>query len=138
MQGETKMKRQIDTPTPDEDLMIVKSRLHWQLMGDRRKAISAVDSCIRGLVDLRAVLGRDAVDPLVRDYRSVLRFLVSIGTNAMPSPDQLADYQKRMSDLQQRLADLKEPLECSRESSHMPVGRHRGTASRPLPIFTGK
>jgi len=132
------MKRQIDTPKFDEDLSVAKSRLHWQLMGDRRKAISAVEGCIDGLIGLRPTLGRAAVDPLVRDYQSVRHFLASIGADAMPTQDELADYGKRMSALQQRLAELKGTLEHNQRSTHMVSGCQRRTATQPLPIFKGK
>lgn len=132
------MTRHFDTPTSNQDMFVAKARLHWQLMGGRRKAIEAIDHCIHCLIDLRTTLGRAAVDPLVRDYRSVLRFLVSIGTDAMPRLDQLDEYRRRMCDLQQRLADLTEPLDCNRQSTHLVGARGRESASQSLPIFEGQ
>jgi hypothetical protein len=132
------MKRQIDTLTPDHDLLVAKARLHWQLMGERRKAISAIELCIRSLIGLRPTLGRAAVDPLVRDYRSALRFFASIGADAMPRRDQLDDYQRRMNELHQRLADLKEPLDYNQRSTHIVSASRRESAPQPLPTFKGK
>lgn len=132
------MKRQIDTPARDEDLFVVKSRLYWQLMGDRRKAISAVDSCIRGLHGLRQKLGQAAVDPLVRDYKSVRRFLDAIRADAMPSEDQVVDYHRQMNDLQRRLSDLNEALVCNRQSLYIPVVCESRAAPQPLPVIEEK
>lgn len=104
-------------------------------MGGRRKAISAVDSCIRGLLGLRRKLGQAAVDPLIRDYNSVRRFLDSIRADAMPSEDLVVDYHRRMNDLQRRLADLNEALVCNRQSPYIPIVCEGRTARQPLPIF---
>jgi hypothetical protein len=138
MQGDTTMTRHIGTLPPDDDLSVARLRLCWELMSYRRKAMSAVDGCVRGLADLRPTLGPAAVDPLIRDYRAVLRFLASINGEAMPTQDQLDDYHRRMNDLQQRLQDLKEPLDCNRQSPHIVGASRRESATQPLPIFKGK
>lgn len=107
------MKHTPGNAAADPNQHAVSLRLEWTLMAARRQTIRSIDHCIRGLTNLRPVFGPEAVDPLLEDYRSVLRAITAVGPNALPSAQEMQDCAALMSALEQRLACLMTPAKST-------------------------
>jgi hypothetical protein len=117
-------------------LAIAAQQLTDVMMEQRTIAIERIEGCVRALLALRQSVATDEVDNLLFGYRTILRFLVSIRPDSVPSQDEANVCLDDLQTLQHRLEELMQSNSTSPCSAANPCHAYANGVSETVSNLT--